>query len=311
MAEERVRALERQLEEVSRQRDALERDVEALCMQNGEFSGSEVLGNRISHLEQSLRRSEGAVASVSRERDSLREDINQQKLAKRTLDTALKEEVEKNSNLEKELQYYLVQSGSIIAERDSSRIQADRAVAEATAARRDLSAAQADLESMRETMETLRSERDSYDQRCIKLAAQAAESTKLEPLRRELEEVRAKLEAQVSETAGERQKSEALAIELEGARRETGEERAERERLSKELADLGGALEMMKDQKKRDEVDRLLEKEKLKRIKDDLEEVREARDILEALYKGSKVKLAQATAEKVDAMLRLSNAVNL
>ena len=44
MAEERVRALERQLEEVSRQRDALERDVEALCMQNGEFSGSEVLG---------------------------------------------------------------------------------------------------------------------------------------------------------------------------------------------------------------------------------------------------------------------------
>ena len=43
----KVAALEEQLAEVSRQRDALEKDVEALCVQNGEFSGSDVLANRI------------------------------------------------------------------------------------------------------------------------------------------------------------------------------------------------------------------------------------------------------------------------
>ena len=51
-SDERIRELEDRLAEAERQRDALEKDVEALCMQNGEFSGSDVLANRISQLEQ-------------------------------------------------------------------------------------------------------------------------------------------------------------------------------------------------------------------------------------------------------------------
>ena len=52
-SDDRIRELEDRLAEAERQRDALEKDVEALCMQNGEFSGSDVLANRISQLEQS------------------------------------------------------------------------------------------------------------------------------------------------------------------------------------------------------------------------------------------------------------------
>ena len=197
--EAQVEALEAKLQTVERERDALEKDVEALCMQNGEFSGSEVLGLRIGRLEQQLRKTEDSMGEVTAERNSLREDIKQQKLAKKSLDKTLQDEVNKNSQLEKELQYYLAQSGSIIAERDKAMLESERAEKEASSCRQELSTAQAELQREEEKLAEALKQVERVEQRCVKLAAQAAESAKVEPLQRELQETQKRYEETVSE----------------------------------------------------------------------------------------------------------------
>ena len=224
---ERIKVLEEKLAEVTRHRDALEKDVESLCMQNGEFSGSEVLGHRIRSLEQKLKKTEQSTGKVTADRDGLREDIKQQKLAKKSLDEALKGEIEKNKQLEKELHHYYCSSGSIIAERDKAMLESERAVKEAAAARRELSSLQAEATTQESKLSEALKHSDVLEQRCVKLAAQAALSAKVEPLQEELKSTQRKLEE--------------VASERDGLAKERDDFRGEVDSLSAELASTSAA----------------------------------------------------------------------
>ena len=384
-SDDRIRELEDRLAEAERQRDALEKDVEALCMQNGEFSGSDVLANRISHLEQSLRRSESKVATVSGESERLRGELRRLGREKAKTEEDLGKEQDRNAGLEKELQYYLVQSGTIIAERDSARLERERAAAEASEARSAEQAVRSEVASLREKLEGAVSEREALEQRCVRLSSQAAESEKLEPLRAELE--RAKRDRDESKRGWEECKrdletareglceaEEAKAVAEEALSRERAEGEGRTRKLEEIIADAVEEKKSLRNELENTElvvrhlkpkleesngkVDTL---ERLRKLfhgeyrrrsqliseggstyeelssvdADKIEEILRGssrdgeivslvsdwtellQEILEAQYESAqykqllaqaKVKLAQATAEKVDAMLKLSYA---
>ena len=133
-----VRELEERLRVVTRERDALERDVEALCMSNGEFSASDVLGLRIRALETQVSKAETSLHAATAECDGLKEDLYEHKQSRKKVDESLKREMARNQNLEQELTRFLTESGTVIAERDRAMIEADRARAELKAAQNAL-----------------------------------------------------------------------------------------------------------------------------------------------------------------------------
>ena len=82
-----------------------------------------------------MTRSSSKIATVSGESERLRGELRRLGREKAKTEEDLGKEQDRNAGLEKELQYYLVQSGTIIAERDSARLERERAAAEASEAR--------------------------------------------------------------------------------------------------------------------------------------------------------------------------------
>eukprot|EP00884_Botryococcus_braunii_P015731 jgi/Botrbrau1/2841/Bobra.0125s0048.3 len=126
--EDLVKQLQKELATVKAERDDLEKDVENLCMQNGNasiFSRSAVLSERIYSTDKELSKAKKQLETVTAERDSLREDLLSTKESKRKTDGTWKAEREKVERLEKELSFYQTQSVRAIADRDKAAWEAE------------------------------------------------------------------------------------------------------------------------------------------------------------------------------------------
>ena len=209
--EQRLQELENSLKQSERERKALEKDVETLCMQKSEFSGSEVLGLRIRALEGEVLSMQSQLSKVSAERDSIRDDLLHHRQTRKEVDNSLRREIEKNTSLEKELQYYLTQSGAVIAERDKALIDSENAKRAATELRQKVSELQSEAQARDDKLAEAHRRADVAEERSVRLAAQAAESRKVEPLQNELKSSRAECQSLTA-------KSKELSEELDDTR---------------------------------------------------------------------------------------------
>jgi chromosome segregation ATPase len=203
-----------------------------------------VLGLRIGRLEQQLAQQLKKTEEITADRNGLLSSLKEQKLANQSLDKTLQDEVNKNNQLEKELHYYLAQSGSMIAERDKAILESERAEKEASACRQELSTAQAELKREEEKLSEALKQVDVVDQRCVKLAAQAAESAKVEPLERELEATQKKYEETLSERDQLAKARDEVTRELDTVSSELASTSAE---SKEEIEGLKGALAKLEE----------------------------------------------------------------
>ncbi|GAX74638.1 hypothetical protein CEUSTIGMA_g2086.t1 [Chlamydomonas eustigma] len=179
--ESRIRELEKKLASVCQERDDLQKDVEALCLQNGSsmFSGSYVLAERVKALDADLKNARGNISSLQNEKDRLLEDVSNLKIAKIASETLNAQMSSRMGQLEKDVAYYQVQLSKVVAERDHSLFECDQLRAQAV---------QSDA-ICRE--ERARAESEG--------AARASLEQKLSVLREESRQIRAELDKKLQE----------------------------------------------------------------------------------------------------------------
>lgn len=115
--------LEKKLTQALSERDDLARDVEALCMEttaNTTFSSSSVLRERIFATEKELSRAKMDLVSITGERDSLREDLREIKEAKRAADQSFRNQETRLESLQREVTFYRQQAAQAISQRDNT-----------------------------------------------------------------------------------------------------------------------------------------------------------------------------------------------
>jgi chromosome segregation ATPase len=105
------------------ERDDLARDVESLCMEttaNTTFSSSSVLRERIFSTEKELSRAKTDLLTVTAERDSIREDLREIKEAKRIADQSFRDQETRLEALQREVTFYRQQAAQAISQRDNT-----------------------------------------------------------------------------------------------------------------------------------------------------------------------------------------------
>lgn len=126
-ASQRISELEKQLAAVTRERDDLHRDVEALCLSRGShmFSSSYVISEKLVNLEEELKQLRKECKSATQQRDSLQEDIQQLRSMKRQAEVGWQEEKKRTAALDRELAFYQNASAKAMADRDSASFEAE------------------------------------------------------------------------------------------------------------------------------------------------------------------------------------------
>lgn len=194
----RERELERQLANARLERDLLQKDVEALCLQSGRgslWSSSTVMIERLRAAEGELARTQAQLMHAALERDGVKEDLVQVKSAKRDIDNSLLQATQRTEALAKELAFYQGQAATVLAERDAAAFEAEqlkRRLAQAEQAAREgeeRAAAQAKAAAAAAQAEAAGSARDLAAAQAALEAAQrerAAAEQKAEELRQEV-----------------------------------------------------------------------------------------------------------------------------
>ena len=104
----RVRELERKLASVTQERDDLLKDVEALAISNGSsmFSGSYVLSERVSAVDQELKEARGLISRLTSDNEGFMQQLASIKIAKLAADTLGAQQGARLEGFEKDLAYY-------------------------------------------------------------------------------------------------------------------------------------------------------------------------------------------------------------
>lgn len=124
-------ALHARIRELEQERDDLHKDIEQLCMQQAGSSyiavATQMHFRRIAGLEQEIENLKKKLAACTKENSILKEELSEAKRIKTHLDQLLKEEVQKNAEVVKQLEYFRGAIANAFADRDHAIIEAERA----------------------------------------------------------------------------------------------------------------------------------------------------------------------------------------
>eukprot|EP00854_Cymbomonas_tetramitiformis_P027904 gene27904-34477_t len=116
-----VTALKKQVDELTKERDALEKDVETLCMQNVGGGGAEkraqqMLLDRIAKLERDLQKRGDELRLALEGKDQIAEKLAQQKSSQRQVEQVLKDEMAKSVAKDADIQFYMNKAASVLGD---------------------------------------------------------------------------------------------------------------------------------------------------------------------------------------------------
>ncbi|KAL6778151.1 hypothetical protein ACKKBG_A17120 [Auxenochlorella protothecoides x Auxenochlorella symbiontica] len=300
---------------------ALQSDVEMLCLQttsNTTFNSSSVLQERIRYTDKELSSCRAALAASQAQASSLGEDLRALKAAHRDTGARLRDALDRSALLDRELAFYQTSSARAVADRDRTAYEAE-GLRERTLA---LETRLEDAEGHAATQGAARlaaEEREAVLRAEVaRLEALAAEAAKLPGLREELaaalrreaalerrlarageeaEDLRGRLEEAARAAAGAAAAYKRQGAELEAERDTKRGAQAELESARRQLAGL--EAELAAAAASREAADAAL-------VRRDKEAV-----ALEAGAAEARSSLEEVAAQKVSALLRLSEAEGL
>lgn len=124
-------ALMRRIVQLEKERDELQKDVEAMCLQQAGVASSADVGTRMqarraASLEQELDSCKEKTTLLTRENHNLQEELSEAYRLKSHLTEAFKRAVEKSNQLEKEVKFYQGKVAAAFAERDKAIFEVER-----------------------------------------------------------------------------------------------------------------------------------------------------------------------------------------
>ncbi|KAG0562056.1 hypothetical protein KC19_9G114300 [Ceratodon purpureus] len=124
-------ALMRRIVQLEKERDELQKDVEAMCLQQAGVASSvdvstRMQARRATSLEQELDSCKEKTTLLTRENHNLQEELSEAYRLKSHLTEAFKRAVEKSNQLEKEVKFYQSKVAAAFAERDKAIVEVER-----------------------------------------------------------------------------------------------------------------------------------------------------------------------------------------
>jgi chromosome segregation ATPase len=305
--------LQEQVSALIGERDALTRDVENLCMQttaNTTFSYSSVLSERIYSAEKQLRDAQRALAQVTADRDCISDNLRGVKEAKRASDDACRQLQARIQSLEKELAFYKKQSADAMAERDAEMAEAD-----------DLRQMTTDLEqNLKNHIHKSREEESAREAAQLKLTKLEERLPGLEHQAREADRLRKEYTALGKTSKKQAKELEGLKSELEALKKELGAIKEAEEKISVEVTRARQAAgeseeKMVLSNNKVDALEVEVQtyrntiegdKSRLSGLEKEIASLRVELNATKIELVGVQQKANDATQQKVDALMKLS-----
>eukprot|EP00775_Hariotina_reticulata_P011817 gene11817-11961_t len=172
----RVKQLENKLAAVIAERNALEQDLEQMCLSRGShmFSSSYVLAERLKYLEAEVKQQRNQLVQLTTARDNALEDILQVKALKRAADQGWQQERSRVAALEQELSFFQSALSEAISARDSASYEATVNKQRLEA---DIASAEARISSLEHELQVMQQQLAAAQQDCRRQRAAAEQAS--------------------------------------------------------------------------------------------------------------------------------------